>query len=1042
MRTALRPLATLLLGVSVATCSDAPNAPVKSAAGKSRFALAPKFTPRATAVYAQRSTFAAVMFDHVRIQLVRPPNEVVKDTTITFDPNMPPKTIDLTIDAKSVGEVFDGAIDYTNNGQIVFRGTAKVQSYAPDQSAPAQEITVDYVGAGANAARVVLTPGTATLTAPASMTFGVQVFDSANRPIADAPVVWSSSDPTVATVAASGALQALTKRGTTTITASTLTKVSGSATLNVTLPPAGLVLISGGGQTGKAGATLAASGVVRVVASDGVGVPGLAVNFAGPSGGGVGSPSATTDASGNASSSLRLGGVLGAQSFAASALGFSVSIPATAIAGDPTSVVIVSGDKQQDSVKRALKPFVVKVTDAFGNAVPSATVAWARTSGAGTLSATSTQTASDGTTSVGYTLGSTIGKETVVASVSGVATGATFTADAFASTPGAITIVSGGGQGGRVAQVLGAPFVVKVTDALNNAAANATVVWTATNGTIAPSTTTDAQGLATNTLTLGSLVGTATVTATIANGASVTFTATVQVGTVARIAFKVSPTGGAAGSMVAPVLVELQDAGGNVVPATNAVSIALGANPGSSTLAGTLTRNAVAGVATFDDLIVNRPGNGYTLVASSAGASSQTSVAFNVTTGAAGNLVFTTQPSTTTAGASIAPGIAVQIRDQSGNTVPTATNPVTLTITNGTGAAGAIIIGTATVNAVAGVATFNSIAIDKASAGYTLTAAATGLASAVSGAFTVNPGAPTAYVVQATPASQVAGSQVSVTAQLIDAYNNTVPQSGRTVNWTSTNGGAFASASQTTGTNGATAAQPFTTSTSAGLVHVITATDATPSIIGTATVNTLTGPPNNLAITTAPSAAAQSGIAFAAQPVIQLRDANNNAIPLAGVTVTASLASGAGALNGTATAVTNAAGQATFTNLRINGVVGGFTVAFNAPSLLGATSTSIALSPGAPSVLVFLQQPTSTTAGTAIAPAPTVAIRDADGNQTTATTSLTIAIAAGTGSAGAVLAGTTTVAAVNGVATFAGLSITLAGFNYRYNVTGRASRRR
>src|SRR6185295_1565643 len=43
------------------------------------------------------------------------------------------------------------------------------------------------------------------------------------------------------------------------------------------------------------------------------------------------------------------------------------------------------------------------------------------------------------------------------------------------------------------------------------------------------------------------------------------------------------------------------------------------------------TRNAVEGVATFNDLSINEVGAGYTLVASAAGLASATSTPFNVT---------------------------------------------------------------------------------------------------------------------------------------------------------------------------------------------------------------------------------------------------------------------------------------------------------------------------------------------------------------------------------------------------------------------------
>jgi hypothetical protein len=56
----------------------------------------------------------------------------------------------------------------------------------------------------------------------------------------------------------------------------------------------------------------------------------------------------------------------------------------------------------------------------------------------------------------------------------------------------------------------------------------------------------------------------------------------------------------------------------------------IAANPGSSTLSGTLTRAAVNGVATFDNLELNRAGTGYTLRATASGLTAATSTAFRV----------------------------------------------------------------------------------------------------------------------------------------------------------------------------------------------------------------------------------------------------------------------------------------------------------------------------------------------------------------------------------------------------------------------------
>src|SRR3989449_260706 len=79
--------------------------------------------------------------------------------------------------------------------------------------------------------------------------------------------------------------------------------------------------------------------------------------------------------------------------------------------------------------------------------------------------------------------------------------------------------------------------------------------------------------------------------------------------------------------------------------------------------------------------------------------------------------------------------------------------------------------------------------------------------------------------------------------------------------------------------------------------------------------------------------------------------------------------------------------------------------------------------------VVFTVPPRNAAAGAAITPAVQVAVQDAQGNTvTTATTSITVAI--GNNPASGALSGTTTVAAVNGVATFSTLSINALGIGY------------
>src|SRR5207244_7401037 len=118
-----------------------------------------------------------------------------------------------------------------------------------------------------------------------------------------------------------------------------------------------------------------------------------------------------------------------------------------------------------------------------------------------------------------------------------------------------------------------------------------------------------------------------------------------------------SPT--VAGHQISPaVKVRAVDALGNLVSGfTGSVSVALGSDPGGSTLSGTTPVAAVGGVATFSDLSLNKTGSGYTLAASASGFAPVTSTAFDITPGTATQLVFTVQPSTTVAGAPITPAV-------------------------------------------------------------------------------------------------------------------------------------------------------------------------------------------------------------------------------------------------------------------------------------------------------------------------------------------------------------------------------------------------
>src|SRR5207237_213888 len=81
----------------------------------------------------------------------------------------------------------------------------------------------------------------------------------------------------------------------------------------------------------------------------------------------------------------------------------------------------------------------------------------------------------------------------------------------------------------------------------------------------------------------------------------------------------------------------------------------------------TLTAAAVGGLATFSDLSIDKVGTGYTLFFSADGLLGVESATFDIAPAAASQLVFTVQPTSTAAAATITPAVEVTARDAFGN---------------------------------------------------------------------------------------------------------------------------------------------------------------------------------------------------------------------------------------------------------------------------------------------------------------------------------------------------------------------------------------
>ena len=377
-----------------------------------------------------------------------------------------------------------------------------------------------------------------------------------------------------------------------------------------------------------------------------------------------------------------------------------------------------------------------------------------------------------------------------------------------------------------------------------------------------------------------------------------------------RLVFTTQPVDSIAGTGIPPIVVQSQDANGNVVETGASVTLT------SSPPGVTATVATVNGVATFN-LVINTAGS-YTLTASTTGLTSVTSNSFTITASSPSKLSFSTQPTNGTLGAALAPAVVVQVQDQYGNVATGSSASVNV---------GSIPTGaSATVNAQNGVATFSALALN-ASGTYVLIASSSGFANVVSNPFTIGTTA-SKLVFTGPPANTVAGAKMSpVVVQVQDSGGNDVSSSNASITLTSTAAGISAT---TAAVNGVATFNNLALNTAGS--YTLTATS---SGLTSATSNSFTISP-----------ASASKLAFAAQPangtvgtaiaavVVQVQDTYGNTVTTSNAAV--ALASTPAGVSATVNAVS---GVATFSGLTF-GTPGSYTLTASSSGLGSATSPS------------------------------------------------------------------------------------------------------
>ncbi|MDE3127272.1 MAG: Ig-like domain-containing protein, partial [Gemmatimonadota bacterium] len=695
MRASTRYAAYALLVLSGVTCTDGPTAP-HARGGLAMLELAPAFSLQAQRTARDLSAFGLAV-DNIHIHIDHPPAAPF-DTVVAVPAGADSVTLDLPVILNAPTEQLDVQIELRQGNTVLYSGTQVVTaSVGTVTNPPPAQIPIEYVGPGAALHNFSIAPHDTAILVSGTVPFRVTATDSTGKAVVGVDIHWTVSNAALGTVdQASGVFTPAGGSGTTFVVAATPNGLRDSATVIVSVPPARLVLVSGGSQTGAAGSALPQPVVVQVQGANGSPVAGIAVAFGGGTGGATANPAtAISGADGNAQTAVTLGPGAGAQTIVATAAGVSpLAIPATAVAGAAGVIAKVSGDAQADTLGAVLQPFVVKVTDAYGNAVAGAAVTWARVVGSGALSATTTTTDATGSASVVYTLGATAGTDTVSASLGGVpAAVVKFAATAHAKAA-KIVKTAGDGQSARPDSVLPIPLTVLVTDTAGAAVAGAKVTWSMSGlGGVNPaSSLTDATGHASTVMTLGSVAGIYVVTAALANGASVVFTETAALPQTDHLTFFTQPSNVLSATFITPsIQVELLDGAGHRdtagvgASATVALSVLhgpVGGHVRDSVGFAADTVAAVKGLATFK--VGNDVAGTYKLLATSPAATLDSSASYVVSVGPANHLKVVAGP-----GLPISPVDTTTIRptveaqDAGGNAVPGAS--VTWVVDSGGG---------------------------------------------------------------------------------------------------------------------------------------------------------------------------------------------------------------------------------------------------------------------------------------------------------------------------------------------------------------------
>ena len=318
-------------------------------------------------------------------------------------------------------------------------------------------------------------------------------------------------------------------------------------------------------------------------------------------------------------------------------------------------------------------------------------------------------------------------------------------------------------------------------------------------------------------------------------------------------------------------------------------------------------------------------------------------------------LAFLTQPGAASAGSPLNSQPAVAVQDAEGNVVTGSTFQINISITSGTGGAGATLYGPTTATTVNGVARFNALYINKAGTDYTLTAVCDALMPAVSAPFKISAAEASKLAFTVQPAGGTAGSPFTIQpeAAVLDHFGNPVTNYSDPVTIAITFGS----------TSGAVLAGKTTVPVINGIARFtdLSIDKAYPSFTLTAMSDSLE-PANSLSFEIRPAAAvkleftiqpggARAGKQFDTQPKVAVEDTFGNVVHDTGISVTISITPGSGApgavLAGSKTEIAEGGlgGLAVYSGLSIDRPGSGYTLTAVGGNLTAAVSQNFDVTP-------------------------------------------------------------------------------------------------